>query len=142
MLILFLRSQFSCTTLIFKMKVTKLYIEETTFGKTISNWAESIGIETVKFDHKTEEQLNEIDGLLLFHENHDIDKVQQELLLAFEQKQRGISKIDINGTLSVAVSNFSLWLDRNKCQTILVTGADVLTKNPNLERFLEQLKTA
>jgi hypothetical protein len=124
------------------MKVTQLYFEESTFGKTISNWAESIGIETAKFDHKTEEQLNQIDGLLLFHENHDIDRVQQELLAAFEQKQRGISKIDINGTLSVAVSNFSLWLDRNKCKTILATGSDALTKNPNLERFLEQLKTA
>ncbi len=124
------------------MKVTQLYFEESTFGKTISNWAESIGIETVKFDHKTEEQLNQIDGLLLFHENHDIDRVQQELLAAFEQKQRGISKIDINGTLSVAVSNFSLWLDCNKCKTILATGSDALTKNPNLERFLQQLKTA
>ncbi len=124
------------------MKVTQLYFEESTFGKTIADWAEGIGIETVKFDHKTEEQLDQIDGLLLFHENHDIDKGQQELLAAFEQKQRGISKIDINGTLSVAVSNFSLWLDRNKCKTILATGSDALTKNPNLERFLEQLKTA
>ncbi len=124
------------------MKVTQLYFEDSTFGKAISDWAEGIGIETVKFDHKTEEQLDQIDGLLLFHENHDIDKGQQELLAAFEQKQRGISKIDINGTLSVAVSNFSLWLDRNKCKTILATGSDALTKNPNLERFLEQLKTA
>ncbi|TXI88348.1 MAG: hypothetical protein E6Q37_00225 [Crocinitomicaceae bacterium] len=124
------------------MKVTQLYFEDTTFGKTISSWAESIGIETIKFDSKKEQQLESIQGLLLFHENHDIDRAQQELLSIFEHSQRGISKIDINGTLSVATSNFSLWLDRNKCKVILATGADELTKNPNLERFLEQLKTA
>jgi hypothetical protein len=124
------------------MKVKQIYFEENAFGKTISNWAESIGIETVKIDHRNEEQLNQVEGLLLFHENHDIDKVQHDLLAAFELKQRGISKIDINGTLTVAVSNFSLWLDRNKCNTILATGSDALIKNPNLERFLEQLKTA
>lgn len=124
------------------MKVTQLYFEDNAFGKTISNWAESIGIETVKFDPKNDDQLDLIEGLLLFHENHDIDKGQQELLSVFEHKQRGISKIDINGTLSVATSNFSLWLERNKCKTLLATGADELIKNLNLERFLEQLKTA
>lgn len=124
------------------MKVTHIYIEDTTFGKTISSWAESIGIETIKLDAKKDQQLEMVEGLLLFHENHDIDRPQQELLAIFESSQRGISKIDINGTLSVATSNFSLWLERNKCKVILATGADALTKNPNLERFLEQLKTA
>jgi len=124
------------------MKVTQIYFEDTAFGKTISNWAESIGIEIIKFDHKNDHQFDGIEGLLLFHENHDIDKAQHELLSVFEHKQRAISKIDINGTLSVAVSNFSLWLERNKCKTLLATGSDELTKNPNLERFLEQLKTA
>lgn len=124
------------------MRVTQLYFEDNAFGKTISAWAESIGIETIKLDPKNDGQIEEVDGLLLFHENHDIDKVRHELLSIFEHKQRGISKIDINGTLSVAVSNFSLWLERNKCKSLLATGSEELIQNPNLERFLEQLKTA
>lgn len=122
------------------MKVTQLYFEDTTFGKAMANWADSIGIEAVKLDSKNESNLDAIDGLLLFHENHDIGKSQNEFITIFEHRQRGISKIDINGTLSVAASNFALWMDRNRCASILAVGSDALAKNPNLERFLSELK--
>jgi hypothetical protein len=125
------------------MNFTHIFaLEETSFGKVIHAWADSISVETSPIDLKDEEKLNEIEGLLLFHENQDFDRSQQELMHFFEQKQKAISKIDINGTLSVAVSNFSLWMDRNKCKTLLATGSEDLTRNPNLDRFLEQLKQA
>lgn len=123
------------------MNFTHIFtLEESSFGKLIHAWADGLSIETSAIGLKDEEKINEIEGLLLFHENHDLDKSQQELMHLFEQKQRAISKIDINGTLSVALSNFSLWMERNKCKTLLVTGSEELTKNPNLERFLEHLK--
>lgn len=124
------------------MKITQLYFEDTAFGKEMSSWAESMGIEGVKYDSKNDAHLDQIDGLLLFHENHGIGKSQNEWLSIFEGKQRGISKIDVNGTLSVAASNFALWLDRNRCKSILAIGAEELIKNVNMERFLNELKKA
>lgn len=122
------------------MKITQLYFEDTTFGKEMSSWAESMGIEGIKYDPKNDVDLEQIDGLVLFHENHAIGKSQNEWLSIFEGKQRGISKIDVNGTLSVAASNFSLWLDRNRCKSVLAIGSEELVKNVNMERFLNELK--
>ncbi len=124
------------------MKITQVYFEDNNFGKEMSSWAESMGIEGIKFDSKNDIHLNQIDGLILFHENHGIQKSQNEWLSIFEGRQRGISKIDINGTLSVAISNFSLWMDRNRCKSILAIGSEDLVKNVNLERFLNELKKA
>ncbi|MDD2984396.1 MAG: hypothetical protein PHQ74_13505 [Crocinitomicaceae bacterium] len=122
------------------MKITQLYFEDTAFGKEMSSWAESMGIEAIKYDSKNDVELEQIEGLLLFHENHAIGKSQSEWLSIFEGKQRGISKIDLNGTLSVAASNFSLWLDRNRCKSVLAIGSEELVKNVNMERFLNELK--
>lgn len=122
------------------MTVKQVYFEDTTFGKTISSWAISKGLEAIKLDSKMESSLLEIDGLVVFHENHDIKKNQQDFISTFEQRQKGISKIDINGTLSVAISGFDLWMDRNRCISILATGSDELIKNSNLERFLAEIK--
>lgn len=121
------------------MIVKQVYFEDTTFGKAIATWAESKGLEAIKLDAK-ESNLSLVDGLVVFHENHDLKKAQQDYITNFEGRQKGISKIDINGTLSVAASGFDLWLDRNRCASILVVGADELIKNPNQERFLAEIK--
>ena len=122
------------------MKITQLYFEDNAFGKEMASWAESMGIEAIKYDSRSDVDVDQIEGLLLFHENHGIGKSQSEWLSIFEGKQRGISKIDVNGTLSVAASNFSLWLDRNRCKSVLAIGAEELVKNVNMERFLNELK--
>lgn len=125
------------------MNIKEIFTAEgSSFGQAISTWAESLNAEVHPIDLKNNELFEGVDGLVLFHETHDITKGNQEILGIFENKQRAISKIDINGTLMVAVSNFSLWMERNKCKSLLIIGADELLKNPNLERFLEKLKSA
>lgn len=125
------------------MNIKEIFTAEgSTFGQTISNWAEGLNSAIQHIDIKSNEHFEDVDGLVIFHENHDITKSNQEVLAIFEAKQRAISKIDINGTLMVAVSNFSLWMERNKCKSLLIIGSDELLKNPNLERFLDKLKTA
>lgn len=124
------------------MTFTHIYTTENSqFADIVSEWANSLPIENTRVDLKEESILSEVEGLVLFHENSDFSKNHHEVLSFFENKQRAISKIDINGTLMVAVSNFGLWMERNKCKSILVVGSDDLLKNPNLERFLEKLKT-
>lgn len=122
------------------MKVTHIFTtDDSSFSKELTHWAQSLQIETSVLELNAG-YLDTVDGLVVFHENHDFSKASHEILSAFESKQKPISKIDINGTLMVAVSNFSLWLEIQKCKKILVIGAPKLNENENLNRFLNQLK--
>jgi hypothetical protein len=122
------------------MKLAHIFTtEDNSFTQQLVNWAHSLDITTSPLEIKAG-YLDEVDGLVIFHENHDFSKANQEIVSDFEAKQKPISKIDINGTLMVAVSNFSLWLDIQKCKKILVIGSSNLSSNENLERFLLKLK--
>jgi hypothetical protein len=122
------------------MKVDNIYLlPDSKFSKHISNWILNSHIEISEFK-KHIGQENEIDGLIIFTENQSIDKDSNELRDIFDKKQKPVQKLDINGTLNVAVSNFTFWLERNNCKNILVIGNDSLTTNPNLDRLLENIK--
>lgn len=122
------------------MQVEELYFEDNSFGKLIQEWAMTFNVTTHSAESKSIMDINLVDGLVLFHENHDISKHHHELIELFEARQKGISRIDVNGTLSVAKSNFELWLDRNRSKRILVVGDDGLSKNVNTPRFLNEIK--
>lgn len=109
------------------------------FANAIAEWSALHSIQTSIFQ-KTDDPEEGIDGLVIFSENQEMDKETEELRAAFDRKQKPVHKIDINGTLMVAVSNMDLWFERNKCKTVLFVGSDSITKNPNLERLLNNLK--
>jgi hypothetical protein len=113
---------------------------DTNFGKKIEFWINEQHLQIEDIKSLGDSLVSQVDGLVFFHENHDITKSNQEIVSLFEAKQKAISKIDINGTLMVAISNFSLWLDIHKCKTIAIVGSDKLIDNINLERFLEKIK--
>ncbi len=121
------------------MKIEDLYFEDNSFGKLIQEWASSLNITSYPLESKSSIDTNVIDGLIIFHENHDISKFHNDLIDLFNSYQIGISKIDINGTLSVASSNFGLWMDRNRPKHLLVVGDDKLSKNENAVRFLKTI---
>lgn len=123
------------------MIVEELYFEDNSFGKLIQEWAATFNVVPVGGELKSFD-INSFDGLIIFHENHDILKSHSDLLENFETRQKGISKIDLNGTLSVAKSNFELWLERNRSKKILVVGDEHLSSNVNVERFLNEIKLA
>ena len=72
-------------------------------------------------------------------ENQVLKQDVQELRTQFDKYQKPILHIDINGTLAVGKSNLDLWIERNKCRSVLILGADDLVGNVNLERFLDSL---
>jgi hypothetical protein len=124
-----------------KMKVEKFYLPtHTKFGKSISEWAQASSIEIIDFHERNLDDISMIDGLVIFTENQSVEKEASEARTSFDQKQKPIHKIDINGTLVAAVSNFTFWIERNNCKSILCIGADQLINNPNLERFLSNTK--
>jgi len=124
------------------MKIESIYITANSkFSTFVAEWAESVGIPSEEFDIKS--QLTEKGlGLLFVNENHDLDKDLVDLHDLFDKKHFPTQKIDVNGTLQVAVSNFELWLNNNKCSKVLIIGDDSLVKNDNLNRFFSRIKKA
>lgn len=122
------------------MSLEIIYLKpDSTFSTRLSEWASTMGIQTEFYDFKSEEIAT--DGLLLINENQDIDKDAEEIHAFFDVKHFPTQKIDINGTLQVAVSNFQNWMRNFKCKTILILGADDLVQNENLDRFLDRAST-
>lgn len=123
------------------MKIDRFYLQlHTKFSKAIVDWAQEFPLEIVEFHERNPEDVDKMDGLVIFNENQTIEREASELRDLFDLKQKPIQKIDINGTLVVGVSNFTFWLERNGCKNILVIGSDHLVENPNLERFLSNIK--
>lgn len=122
------------------MKLDTIYLRVgSPFANYINEWAERLGVNVEGYEFKpAEDQVPE--GLLLINENQDIRKDIDEIHTHFDKKHIPTQKIDINGTLQVAVNSFNMWADANKCKNILVLGSDELIKNENLERFLKRIE--
>ena len=123
------------------MNIDKIFLQtHTKFAKALSDWAQDMNVEIVDFHERNIEEVDQMDGLLIFNENQTIEREASELRDVFDLQQKPIQKIDINGTLVVGISNFTFWLERNNCKKILVVGSDHLLENPNLDRFLSNIK--
>ncbi|MFO0495291.1 MAG: hypothetical protein ACK50Y_07145 [Flavobacteriia bacterium] len=122
------------------MKLDKIFLKNNSrFSNLLTNWANQRNYEVEEFTEKKEDPEAGIDGLVIFNQNQSLDKEIADLRDLFDNKQKPVHKIDINGTLMVGVSNLDLWIERNKCKKVLIIGADSLIENPNLERYLERL---
>lgn len=119
------------------MSLETIYLKsDSTFSTRLSEWASTMGIQTEFYDFKSEDITT--DGLLLINENQDIEKDVEEIHAFFDVKHFPTQKIDVNGTLQVAVSNFQNWMGKFKCKSILILGSDNLVDNENLDRFLKR----
>ncbi len=122
------------------MKIKQVFIRPNTeISKRIAEWTELYGVVCTEISLEEDFEEN-IDGLVIFNQNQDMDKDMSDIRTLFDNRQKPVLHVDINGTLMVGVSNFSLWLERNGCTNILVIGNDGLLENPNLERYLSHMK--
>lgn len=113
-----------------------IYLQEkTAFAASIGPSLTARGFATQAFD---ESQVEFIDGVVLFHDNHNFDKSVAELRDLFELRQVAMHKIDLSGTLNVALSHLSLFFDRTKCKKPLFLGSENLKDHPKLEIFKEK----
>lgn len=123
------------------MSLSTIFVQsDKPFSTCISEWAVELGIQVEIYDGRLEEQ--QVEGLLLITENQDTEREHSEIYSAFYDKHMPTQRVDINGTLQVAINGFGMWLRSNKCERILVLGADKLASNENLQRFLERAKKA
>jgi hypothetical protein len=121
------------------MKIERFYIlNKGKFADTIKKWADGRQIDVVEFSGGSE-LFESIQGGLLFHINHNLSKELIDLHKGIEENNLPVHKIDVNGTLAATVSNFTMWLERNKPENILVLGGEEVAKSENLRRFLNAL---
>lgn len=122
------------------MKIKTIYLTESKgFGQVVTAWAEEKGFDVKVLDSKTNVLDDLTEGVTLFHENHNFSRETVEMHEAIVKENIPGYKVDLNGTLMATVNNFSMWLDRNRPQKLLILGEPELAKNKNLERFLEKL---
>lgn len=110
---------------------------DSAFATYISNWAIKSNLQVVVFDPKEHEDL--VDGLVVINANQDISKESYEIYTHFDKRNVPTQKVDVNGTLQVALTSFNLWYKGNKCRRIFMIGADNLVTNDNLDRFFAKL---
>lgn len=121
------------------MAIEKIYTRNLSkFSERISQWSTLKNLELVVLE-KDEKKVEEIDGLVLFHEDHNLDSQSIEFRDAFEKKLKPIHKIDVNGTKQVSVSHFALWVERNNCKNILMIGTETIVDNSNFEMLLNKM---
>ncbi|MFT5777611.1 MAG: hypothetical protein ACI837_000559 [Crocinitomicaceae bacterium] len=119
------------------MNLETVFLREgSSFSAYIGDWATQMGVSVASYDYKPNED-QDPDGLLLINENQDIRRDIDEIHTYFDARHIPTQKIDLNGTLQVAINSFRMWADENKCKKVLILGADELVKNENLDRFLK-----
>jgi hypothetical protein len=110
------------------------------FTSYIAEWAKSNCDELLMLSDRHLDLVS-MESLLIFNQNQHLSRDIIEYKSVFDKLQKPIHNIDINGTLSVGKNNLELWISVNKCKTILIVGADDLTNNVNLNRFLESIQS-
>ena len=121
------------------MTISKIYTKgKSNFTERIEKWCEEKGFEFLTLD-KEEKTFEDIDSLVIFHEDHNLDDANIEIRDNFERKLKPIHKIDINGTKQVITSHYILWVERNSCKNLLFIGNDHLMENPNTELLLDKM---
>ena len=64
------------------MKIDRFYLQtHTKFAKALADWAQELQVEVVDFHERNIEDINQMDGLLIFTENQTIER--ERLLLFF-----------------------------------------------------------
>lgn len=121
------------------MKIDKVFVKDNcSFSTYITEWSEKNKLEVATFEFNIDDDL-EPEGLLLINENQDVSREVDEIHSFFDNRNLPTQKIDINGTLQVAINSYKMWLDSNKCKQILILGSDDLLKNENLDRFFDKI---
>ena len=123
------------------MKLDKIYLKASSrFSEFLTHWATEKNYSLAEFSEKNDDSEEGIDGLVIFNENQEVDRDILDIRAVFDNHQKPVHRIDINGTLMVGISNLDLWIERNSCKRVLFIGGDMLVDNPNLERYLTNLK--
>jgi hypothetical protein len=123
------------------MKLNHIAIKNgSRIAQYINNWATSKNIPVEELALKPDMDEIAVDGLVVLNQNQDVDREAQEIRSLFDRKLKPIHNIDINGTVSASISNLELWIERNRCKSVMFICTENVVSNPNLERFFLHLR--
>lgn len=120
------------------MQQLTIFVEEkSAFTTTIETTLLEKGFTVEHIDPLAEGDIP-VDALVIFHDNHNLDKHTIEVRDHYEKHQVATHKIDLSGTLNVALSHLTLFLERIKCKKVLFIGSPSLKDHPKMEVFKEK----
>ncbi len=122
------------------MKIEVIYLlRQNEFEKVLADWATDKNIDYKQVNIDDDNLTETVDGIVIFHENHNFNKETLELHDSLTKHNKLSYKVDINGTLAATSSNFKMWVDRNKAKKLLFLGDNAVAQNENFERFLKHI---
>lgn len=122
------------------MNLKTIYLRpENALSNLLKVWAERDGLNVLFAEDKISDL--DIDGLIILTNNLDMTREDDELIAHFDKQHVPARKVDLNGTLQVAANGLDLWMKNNKCQRIAILGEENVTKNENLDRFLDRIRS-
>lgn len=123
------------------MKLDTLYvIIDNKLGSMLAQWADNQRIQVTPTSQKNSDLINLVDSVVLFHENFNFSKEDEETIDILNKNNKAVHRVDINGTLSATNSNLNMWIERNKPNSLLILGDDKVAENSNLPKFLEGIE--
>ena len=114
-----------------------IVIKQDSFEVSIQNWATQNSIPC----QVSETSYEDVDAVVLFHENHTVSKDNKNIQLLFKEQNKFSHSIDVNGTLMASVSSFVFWLEEHKPKQLLFIGDNNLSKNEKFDAYLNKLQT-
>ena len=122
------------------MNLKTVYLRpENALSNLLKEGAERDGLNVLVAEDKISDL--DIDGLIILTNNLDITREDDELIAHFDKQHVPARKVDLNGTLQVAANGLDLWMKNNKCQRVAILGEENVTKNENLDRFLDRIRS-
>jgi hypothetical protein len=111
--------------------------EKSAFATDLRGWLTGLGFNVETFDESSD-GIERIDAVVIFHDNHNFDRPVAELRDLFEKRQVAMHKVDLSGTMNVAISHLSLFVERTQCKHVLFLGSEALKDYPKMELFKEK----
>lgn len=123
------------------MKLNHIAIKSgSRMAQHITHWASKNNLPVEEITLKADMDEVAVDGLVVLNQNQEVDREVSEIRAFFDRKLKPVHNIDVNGTVSASVSNLELWVERNRCKSVLFICTENVLNNPYLERFFLHLK--
>ncbi len=113
--------------------------DKSTFSTTIAPALTEKGAHIEPFENVTDLP-EDVDSVVVFHDQHNFDKNTADLRDQFERMNVAMHKIDLSGTLNVAISHLSLFFERTKSKKVVFIGSENLKDHPKMQLFKENWK--
>ncbi|MBW7867109.1 MAG: hypothetical protein H3C31_02155 [Brumimicrobium sp.] len=89
--------------------------------------------------YRNEDENNLLQGIVLFHNNYEILREDEELINSLNKHNIPSHKVDLNGTLLATSANLERWLENNRPKSILLLGDKKVIDHEYLTNFLDKI---